>query len=101
MKSSETCRTSFMFSVFMAASIAPAIFANRPSPGNEMILRRSLSTKNLRFVLRGGESVSIAIHCGTIPESLAPRKRSISVLQQAKGLAWPAKMPDLCGGMNK
>jgi hypothetical protein len=41
-----------------------------------MVLSRSLSVKNLRFGLRGGESVSIATHCGTI------RKKFNSAFQQ-------------------
>src|SRR5215471_5626389 len=59
-----------MSSAFMAASMAPAIFTNRPSSGSRMVLSRSLSVKNLRFDLGGGESVSIAVHCGRVFENL-------------------------------
>ena len=57
--------------------MVPAIFTSRRSSGNGMVLSRSLSTKNLRFGLLGGASVSMAIHCGTIRKNLPPGERSI------------------------
>src|SRR5215471_10720930 len=90
-----------MSSAFMAASIAPAIFTIRPSSGNGMVLSRSLSTKNLRFGLRGGASVSIVAHSGIILKSLRKEQktdtdkrttwRNLLQLNRAGFLSWLRK----------
>lgn len=57
--SSEARPISGILPALIADSIQPAILGNRSSGGSGSVMSRSLSTKDLRFRLRGGESVNI------------------------------------------
>jgi hypothetical protein len=59
--SSEARPISGILPALIADSIAPAILGNRSSGGSGSVISRSLSTKDFRFRLRGGESVNIPI----------------------------------------
>src|SRR6516225_461085 len=59
--SSEARPISGILPALIADSIPPAILGNRSSGGSGSVISRSLSTKDFRFRLRGGESVNIPI----------------------------------------
>jgi hypothetical protein len=58
---SEARPISGILPALIADSIQPAILGNRSSGGSGSVISRSLSTKDFRFRLRGGESVNIPI----------------------------------------
>src|SRR6516165_9915130 len=59
--SSEARPISGILPALIADSIQPAILGKRSSGGTGRVTSRSLSTKDFRFRLRGGESVNIPI----------------------------------------